>query len=475
MPPVSTLIATALPIEFDAVSALLQDVQQDRHHAGDRYLVGRYSGTSLDYKVTLIETGKGSEDAAVSVERAIEHCSPQIAIFCGVAGGVKDTKIGDVVVATDIFGYEYGKAAGDRFYPRPVIANCSRTMVQVSQSVFRERRASLNYAILHAPIAAGAKVVASRRSATAQFLRDNYSHVVAVEMEGIAFGRALAASPHVLGLIVRGISDLLSNKTASDRAGTQERAAMRASEHVFHILDELRPPDLLVPANPPVTPDATIVDLSIDARMDLSNPTEDDTYTMSFGMSFQTALSRIYLATCRLARDGTSLQAMNDAIIDAVAFGRKVDLSGSTKAMQASIQFDRMDGRQTERPRRLTAAEIRERLNIPSGRKPGDFSVIELETSAPPGGAYYRLQYKYQLHVKQHMFYWCSDRATSLGSIRFDVSEYSSPDAVDGFVPTIVPFLPGLPAATIVEVSPGRFLLAVNSTVAQGHGFVVSW
>jgi nucleoside phosphorylase len=86
------------------------------------------------------------------------------------------------------------------------------------------------------PIAGGERVVASTRSATAEFLRKHYSDAIAVEMEGRGFLEAVNINTLVLGGVVRGISDLLSGKSDADECGSQPLAAGAASAAAFEIL-----------------------------------------------------------------------------------------------------------------------------------------------------------------------------------------------------------------------------------------------
>lgn len=86
------------------------------------------------------------------------------------------------------------------------------------------------------PIAAGDKVVASSRKATANLIKKNYGDTLAVEMEGRGFLEGVHINAPVQGGVIRGISDLLDGKEHADRSGSQRRAADAASAVALEIL-----------------------------------------------------------------------------------------------------------------------------------------------------------------------------------------------------------------------------------------------
>jgi nucleoside phosphorylase len=243
------VVLTALGLEYQAVLRHLSDVRERRHSGGTLYEVGRFDAAHGWWEVAVAEIGQGSEAAGIETERAIAFFKPEIVMFVGVAGGLKDVKLGDVVAADEVFNYESGKAELE-LLTRPHSGVSAHELIQRARAERRKDRwlkrlgdAAAEPPNAHVgPIAAGGKVVASEKSSTYSMLRKNYSHCLAVEMEGYGFLAAVQRTRHVSALVVRGISDLCKGKRQADAAGWQVRAARNASAFAFEVLSHLYGP-----------------------------------------------------------------------------------------------------------------------------------------------------------------------------------------------------------------------------------------
>jgi len=242
------VVLTAIPIEYQAVRAHLVNIHEEIHPHGTIYECGIFPTQEQSWDVMINEIGVGNSGAALAAERAINHFKPEVILFVGVAGGRKDVKLGDVVAATKVYGYENGKAA-TTFLPRPSIGNSTYHMEQRARAESRKpdwlRRIKGTMSeqtpiVYIAPIAAGEKVIASTQSSTAAFLQAQYSDSLAVEMEGYGFLQATRANPQVEALILRGIADLIDGKQLVDDKRLQERAAQNASAFAFEVLAKFK-------------------------------------------------------------------------------------------------------------------------------------------------------------------------------------------------------------------------------------------
>jgi nucleoside phosphorylase len=244
------VILTALRLEYEAVLRhLVAETVAERTVKGTVYEVGLFHGAHVSWEISIAEIGPGNQGSAAEVARAIDAFNPAVALFVGVAGGVKDVAIGDVVLSTKVYGYESGKARTE-FAPRADVGQSSHALVQRGRAEARkpdwvkripDLALNMKPKAVVAPIAAGEKVVASTRSTTYQFIRDNYGDSVAIEMEGRGFLVGLHANPEVKAAVIRGISDLIDEKTAADAGGSQKTASAHAAAFAFQVLHNFDP------------------------------------------------------------------------------------------------------------------------------------------------------------------------------------------------------------------------------------------
>lgn len=244
------VILTALPVEYLAVRAHLKDLQEEMHPQGTIYEQGKFVTNGQVWEVGIAEVGAGNAGAAVEAERAIAYLKPDILFFIGIAGGIKDVAIGDVVAATDVYGYESGKS-GEQFFTRPKAGKSAYALVQrakreAGKTDWLQRLSSSPASqprVFVAPIAAGEKVIAAKQSYIFQFLRASYNDAIAVEMEGFGFLSAAFAYPNIKAIVIRGISDLVEGKnddSIEPEQVRQEKASHHASAFAFEMLAKFR-------------------------------------------------------------------------------------------------------------------------------------------------------------------------------------------------------------------------------------------
>lgn len=233
---------TPLPSEYAAVSRHITE-KSSIIHEGAAYEIGRFPAGTAKYQIIIREPGMKNAPMAVATERAIRHFEPQIAILCGIAGGIKDVRIGDVAVAKSAFDYDSGKESADGFLPRPneyVFSDELLAHAQLTQRSDEWKGRTVDGApdaqVHIASVAAGDKVISAVKNSTFQQIQQFLSHCKFLEMEAAGFGLAIQRYRHIHAIVVRGISDMCYNKTKVDQQNFQDIAADRAAAVVFELL-----------------------------------------------------------------------------------------------------------------------------------------------------------------------------------------------------------------------------------------------
>ena len=246
------VILTALFLEQEAViNSHLSTLHMEEHpETKTQYKVGRYISRGAEIQVIVGRTNQTNVNAGIETERIINLYKPSHIFFVGVAGGLKDVNIGDIVIGADVYGFERGKAE-EVFKPRPKFGfssyeletkaldfSATNTWLSTTSNMLRPELAE-RISVYSGTIASGEKVDASLKSDLHKFLKLNCSHALAIEMEGLGFLEACRHYPHIKSLLLRGISDLIEGKENADKKGSQQYASQNVSAFLFGLIDYL--------------------------------------------------------------------------------------------------------------------------------------------------------------------------------------------------------------------------------------------
>lgn len=249
---IQILVLTALEVERQAVVTHLQNGRMDHHQeTGSDYYLGTFSIEGKTIEVAVARTDQTNVNAAMETERAIQYYNPQYVFFVGIAGGLKDVAVGDIVIGSEVLGYERGKATDEEFKFRPQFGASSYSLERMAAAyalseawkLIEARHLDSTFSpqikVLTGTIASGEKVDAGHASPLHQHIRQNASHALAIEMEGLGFLRVCMTRPGIKSLLLRGISDLVSDKGEMDGKGSQPYASQNVAAFLFGLLGQL--------------------------------------------------------------------------------------------------------------------------------------------------------------------------------------------------------------------------------------------
>ena len=230
---VDVAIITVLPEEYHAVLQKLDNVRLVMEPDGrpNAYVWATGEIRSADRKtprrLVVAMAGEAGEVSGALVTKAtIDRWRPRDVLLVGIAGGMHDSvALGDVVITTQIWGYEHGHlgsryhtGGGYFFQPAPTLLKAALDLApdwkqRIEVSPPNENALSR---VVKGMTASGNKVVENTSSeyfAESLHLR---ASIVSVDMEG-AGAAAAVGKDHDMGgstgfLMIRGISDLIEKK-----------------------------------------------------------------------------------------------------------------------------------------------------------------------------------------------------------------------------------------------------------------------
>ncbi|MFY1699904.1 MULTISPECIES: 5'-methylthioadenosine/S-adenosylhomocysteine nucleosidase [unclassified Solwaraspora] len=243
------VVLVALEVERQEVRKRLRNLKTELHPAGTHFEVGTVGDApGRSARIALALADRGNPAASLIAERAINHYKPAAVLFVGVAGGLRDwLALGDVVVATKVYGYHAGRSeeTGFRSYPQawPIpheIDQAARHLANEGRwNTDQQHRARVHFE----PIAAGEVVVNGQDVPEADLLHRHYADAVAVDMESAGVAHAGHVNRAVPTATIRGISDHASGKDRTDAEGWQPVAAAHAAMFALTLAARLDPGD----------------------------------------------------------------------------------------------------------------------------------------------------------------------------------------------------------------------------------------
>ena len=248
------VILTVLPEEYGCIRDRLSELglppNMDSVPNLYAWKFGKVSCQNLkaDYKIAVGMIGRaGTTEGALAAREAVQLWRPRYVLFCGIAGGLPDPKernshpkLGDVVVADIIYGYEYGKLERE-FKPRAnwtyrtdqALLNGARAYAISDgwrELIKAEPPRECAPKVISGEIASGDQVVDDPTNDFFAQVLKMWPKINAVEMEGAGAAAAIeqAGSQGIPTrfMMIRGISDLPRAK--GKNKGRKERDDWKA-------------------------------------------------------------------------------------------------------------------------------------------------------------------------------------------------------------------------------------------------------
>ncbi|MBR6347397.1 MAG: 5'-methylthioadenosine/adenosylhomocysteine nucleosidase [Spirochaetales bacterium] len=217
------------------IQLLLDNAEIERvdNIGGVDFHVGKLKGKD----VVIMKSGIGKVLASSAATTMLDHYNISEILFTGIAGGVGDeTKVLDVVVATEIVQHDYGQVTSGGFVwelSESGICPCTPELVDLAYKAATETIGADN--VFKGTIVTGDQFIASEWYV--KELREKFN-ALACEMEGAAVAAVCLryGTPFV---IIRAMSDKADGLAHESMENMGDIAADHSSEIVMRMLQEM--------------------------------------------------------------------------------------------------------------------------------------------------------------------------------------------------------------------------------------------
>jgi adenosylhomocysteine/aminodeoxyfutalosine nucleosidase len=221
-------IVGAMEIEIQPILKVLKNYKTIEF-ANNKYYLAEHNGKEL----IIAHSKIGKVFSTLTATVMISHFGAEAVLFTGVAGGLKDLRVGDMVAATataqhdvDItaFGYKVG------FIPTSeIFIKTSNELLDIAKSVAKEQNITLNTGV----IVTGDQFVHSAERK--DFIAKEFD-AKALEMEGASVNQ-VCNEFGVPCLILRSISDTADGEAPDNFDVFAKESAEKSAKFVLNMLD----------------------------------------------------------------------------------------------------------------------------------------------------------------------------------------------------------------------------------------------
>lgn len=239
------LFLTRQEVESKAIMAHLEDVKALEHGQYATHYQGIFASDEQQWRVGVAEISGEGSFAAKEVDRAVNEFRPQCILFVGVGQGCQGVEVGDVAVASKLYG-----SSGLRRQDSVNRLNECRSSDMMLQRV-REEADGLAWLrhidealtddtpkVVIAPIAAGHEALFSPDTLKLPLLPRPKDGTCAVTSENVNYF-APTFSKHSKVILIQGVGSMIGDEDSEHH--DQERAMLYASAFAFQVLSQVVP------------------------------------------------------------------------------------------------------------------------------------------------------------------------------------------------------------------------------------------